>query len=126
MAELWRMYFRTSSGTSSKPPLCFLLSNGCRPIWQTQVFAVHGSAIEGSCIGKGIRQNPFDGRGLTICLLEHVSWIPILPQQQQQQLIQDSLPQPALDNPVSGEVAARNPESGCCQKSSTEVVAVVM
>ena len=42
-------------------------------IWQAQVFAVHGSAIEGSCIGKGILQNPFDGRGLTICLLEHVS-----------------------------------------------------
>ena len=34
---------------------------------------IEGSAIEGSCIGKGIRQNPFDGRGLTICLLERVS-----------------------------------------------------
>ena len=70
MAELWRMYFRTSSGTSSKPPLCLWLQTY---IWQTQVFAAHGSAIEGSCIGKGIRQNPFDGRGLTICLLERVS-----------------------------------------------------
>ena len=37
-----------------------------------------------------------------------------------EQLIQDSSPQPAypaLDNVVSGQVAARNPESGCCQKS---------